>query len=52
MARPRKDDTPAGGWLGPGSPGGGRNDLPAHERKVVHVANGSGARGWKWKPVL
>jgi hypothetical protein len=49
MAKAKKDDTPAGGWLGPNTPGGGKTDLPASARKAIAVAVGANTRGWKWK---
>jgi hypothetical protein len=44
----RKNDTPAGGWLGPASDGG-------HGLHATHFATSTklvrGKREWDWKPI-
>lgn len=50
MARAKPDAKPAGGWLGPNTPGGGKDDLPSGDRETIGIANGIKANGdWKWK---
>lgn len=49
----RRDDTPPGGWLGPGTTGWDdlpEIDPPAQHREATAHAIGTNGKDWRWKP--